>query len=59
VGEDPVLCDDGSLAPETGQPITVTVTYDYELPVVSSLPIIGDVIASPYPVSRAVAMRFQ
>jgi len=59
VGQDPVNCTSESVSPEAGQPITVTVTYGYQLPVVSSLPIIGQVIASPYPVSRAVAMRFQ
>jgi Flp pilus assembly protein TadG len=59
VGQDPVICSPESVAPEAGQPITVTVTYGFELPVVSSLPIIGDIIPSPYPVSRAVAMRFQ
>jgi Flp pilus assembly protein TadG len=59
VGQDPVICSPESVTPEAGQPITVTVTYDFELPVVTSLPIIGDLIPSPYPVSRAVAMRFQ
>jgi Flp pilus assembly protein TadG len=59
VGQDPVDCEPESVTPEAGQPITVTVTYGYELPVVSSLPIIGNVVASPFPVSRAVAMRFQ
>jgi Flp pilus assembly protein TadG len=59
VGQDPVNCAAESVAPEAGQPITVTVIYDYELPVVSGLPIIKNVIASPYRVSRAVAMRFQ
>jgi Flp pilus assembly protein TadG len=59
VGQDPVNCTAESVTPEAGQPITVTASYDYELPVVSGLPFIRDVIASPYPVSRAVAMRFQ
>jgi Flp pilus assembly protein TadG len=59
MGQDPVNCTSESVSPEAGQPITVTVTYDYELPVVSNLPVIGQIIASPYPVSRAVAMRFQ
>jgi len=60
VGQDPVTCGESeAVTTEAGQPITVTVTYGYELPVVSSLPIIGDVVASPYPVSRAVTMRFQ
>jgi Flp pilus assembly protein TadG len=59
VGQDPVECAAESVTPEAGQPITVTVGYDYELPVISGLPIIGNIIASPYPVSRAVVMRFQ
>jgi len=59
VGQDPVICDDDSLTTEAGEGITVTVTYDYDLPVVTGLPIIRDIIASPYPVSRAVSMRFQ
>jgi Flp pilus assembly protein TadG len=59
VGQDPVDCTSEAVTPEAGQPITVTVTYDYELPVVSSLPVIGEVVGSPYPVSRTVVMRFQ
>jgi Flp pilus assembly protein TadG len=59
VGQDPVNCASESVTPEAGQPITVTVTYGYELPVVSGLPIMRDIITSPYPVSRAVSMRFQ
>jgi len=54
-----VICDDTSLAPEAGEPITVTATYNYPLPVVSALPIIGDIIPSPFPVSRTAVMRFQ
>jgi len=48
-----------SPTPEAGEPITVTVTYDYPLPVISALPIIGDIIPSPFPVARTVVMRFQ
>lgn len=60
VGQDPVSCGESeAVSPVAGQPITVTVTYPYALPVVSGLPIIGDVVPSPYPVSRTVAMRFQ
>jgi Flp pilus assembly protein TadG len=59
VGQDPVDCAAESVNPEAGQAITVTVTYSYELPVVAGLPIIRDVIASPYPLSRAVAMLFE
>jgi len=44
---------------ERGNPVTVTVTYDYDLPVVTALPIIRDIIPSPYPVSRTVVMRCQ
>ena len=44
---------------QTGEPITVTATYDYPLPIVSALPIIGDIIPSPFPVSRTAVMRFQ
>jgi len=54
-----VICDDTSLAPEAGEPITVTATYNYPLPVVSALPIIGNIIPSPFPVSRTAVMRFQ
>lgn len=46
-------------ATNAGEPITVTVTHDFDLPVVSALPIIRDIISSPYPVSRTVVMRFQ
>jgi hypothetical protein len=49
----------GSPAVAAGEPITVTVTYDYDLPVVTALPIIRDIIPSPYPVSRTVVMRCQ
>jgi Flp pilus assembly protein TadG len=59
VAEDPVSCAAESVGPEAGQPITVTVSYEFELPVVTALPIIRDVIASPFPVSRSVVMRFQ
>jgi len=45
--------------PGRGEPITVTTTYDYPLPIVSALPIIRDVIPSPFPVSRTVVMRVQ
>lgn len=45
--------------PGRGEPITVTVTYDYDLPIVTALPIIRDIIPSPYPVSRTVVMRCQ
>jgi Flp pilus assembly protein TadG len=44
---------------ERGDPITVTVGYDFDLPVISGMPIIRDIISSPYPVSRAVVMRIQ
>jgi len=44
---------------KVGEPITVTATYNYPLPIVSALPIIGDIIPSPFPVSRTVVMRFQ
>lgn len=54
-----VACPDTALAPQAGQPITVTVSYDYILPVASGLPVIRDVIASPFPVLRATVMRFQ
>ena len=54
-----VGCPDTALAPQAGQPITVTVSYDYILPVASGLPIIRDVIGSPFPVLRATVMRFQ
>ena len=50
---------DGSLPVDTGDPITVTVTYNFELPVVTALPIIRDVIQSPFPVSRTLMMRIQ
>lgn len=53
----PVDCVNAS--PVAGDPITVTVTYDFALPVVSGLPIIRDVVSSPYPVTRTVVMRFQ
>jgi len=59
LGASPVACPDDSLMPQAGEPITVTATYDYPLPVVSALPIIGDIIRSPFPVSRTVVMRFQ
>ena len=57
-----VTCPDDEtnlLPPEAGEPITVTVIYDYSLPIVSDLPIIGEIIDSPFPVSRTVVMRFQ
>ncbi len=54
-----VTCPDAGLAPEAGEPVTVTATYDYALPVVSALPIIRDIIPSPFPVSRTAVMRFQ
>lgn len=54
-----VFCDDTDLTPQAGAPITVTATYNYALPVVSALPIIGDIIPSPFPVSRTAVMRFQ
>ena len=54
-----VGCPDDSLTPQAGEPITVTATYDYPLPVVSALPIIRDVMPSPFPVSRTAVMRFQ
>ena len=56
---DPVECNPEPVDPEMGQPITVTVAYDFELPVVTALPIIRDIIQSPFPVSRSVVMRFQ
>jgi len=60
--EGDVVCpgDSGnSLDPQAGEPITVTATYDYPLPVVSALPIIRDVMPSPFRVARTVVMRFQ
>ena len=60
--EGDVVCpgDSGnSLDPQAGEPITVTTTYDYPLPIVTALPIIRDVIPSPFPVSRTTVMRFQ
>jgi hypothetical protein len=54
---DPFDCDDAGV--EAGEPITVTVTYNYDLPVVTALPIIRDVIQSPFPVSRTLMMRIQ
>ena len=53
-----VVCSVSPTA-EAGEPITVTVTYDYPLPFLSALPIIKDVIASPFPVARTVVMRVQ
>jgi len=44
---------------ESGDPITVTVTYNFDLPVISGMPIVRDMISSPYPVSRTVVMRVQ
>ena len=58
-GESVVDCLNESVDPIAGEPITVTTTYDYPLPIVSALPIIGDIIPSPFPVSRRVVMRFQ
>lgn len=58
----PAICPDSKdcpLAPEPGQGITVTVQYDFDLPVVTAVPVIRDIISSPYPVSRTVVMRFQ
>lgn len=55
----PVDCPDGDPDLEAGEPITVTVTYDFELPFVAALPIVSDIVSSPYPVSRAVVMRVQ
>jgi len=54
-----VPCPDDSLTPIAGEPITVTATYNYPLPIVTALPIIGDIIPSPFPVSRTAVMRFQ
>lgn len=54
-----VSCPDTGVTPEAGEAITVTVSYDYDMPVVSGLPIIRDIIPSPFLVSRAVVMRFQ
>jgi Flp pilus assembly protein TadG len=54
-----VNCDGAWPTPEAGEPITVTATYDYPLPIVSALPIIKDIIPSPFPVSRTAVMRFQ
>jgi len=58
-GESVVDCLNESVDPKAGEPITVTATYDYPLPVVSALPIIRDVMPSPFPVSRTAVMRFQ
>lgn len=55
----PVACPNGDPDLEAGEPITVTVSYDFELPFVAALPIVGDMFSSPYPVSRAVVMRVQ
>jgi len=54
---DPVVCAPADA--EVGEPITVTVIYHFDLPVITALPIIREIIASPYPVSRTVVMRFQ
>jgi len=54
-----VSCPDTNLTPLSGEAITVTVGYDYDLPVVSSLPMIGGIIPSPFNVSRTVVMRLQ
>lgn len=51
--------EDDNLTPEAGEPITVTATYNYPLPVAAALPIIKDIIPSPFPVSRTAVMRFQ
>jgi hypothetical protein len=55
----PVACPNGDPDLEAGEPITVTVAYDFELPFVGALPLVGDMFSSPYPVSRAVVMRVQ
>ncbi len=55
----PVDCSSGDPDLEAGEPITVTVAYDFELPFVGALPIVGDIFSSPYPVLRAVVMRVQ
>ncbi|NIN67006.1 MAG: hypothetical protein GTO63_20390 [Anaerolineae bacterium] len=55
----PVDCSSGDPDLEAGEPITVTVDYDFELPFVSGLPIARDIFSSPYLVSRAVVMRVQ
>jgi len=52
-------CDGSPPIAQTGDPISVTVTYNYDLPVVTALPIIRDVIQSPFPVSRTLMMRIQ
>jgi Flp pilus assembly protein TadG len=57
--EGAVTCPDHSLAPQAGEPVTVTVTYEYPLPIFSAVPIIRDIIPSPFPISRTVIMRFQ
>jgi len=58
-GQSVVDCLNESVNPKAGEPITVTVTYYYPLPVISALPIIGGIIPSPFPVSRTTVMRFQ
>jgi len=57
--DDVVIMTENMADPQAGDTITVTTTYDYPLPVVSALPIIRDIISSPFPVSRTVVMRFQ
>ena len=57
--DDVVIVTENMADPQAGDTITVTTTYNYPLPIVSALPIIRDVISSPFPVSRRVVMRFQ
>ena len=57
--DDVAILTENMADPRAGDAITVTTTYDYPLPVVSALPIIRDVIPSPFPVSRRTVMRFQ
>jgi Flp pilus assembly protein TadG len=56
---DPPSCNPEPTDLRAGEAITVSVSYDFPLPVVAALPIIRDVVPSPYPVSRTVTMRFQ
>lgn len=45
--------------PQPGDPITVTVTYNYPMPIASGLPIVSDIIGPNFPMSRTVVMLFQ
>jgi Flp pilus assembly protein TadG len=57
--DSPPSCNPAPPELGSGGAITVTVSYDFPLPVVTAFPIIRDIIPSPYRVARTVAMRFQ